>query len=156
LSQTISGVIDQLVHIEHGICQLIGRDLVLVANYYIGNIGGVKDGQHLVEDIAVASSVLSGDGDAVLVSRIKVRDDLGDGSFTSFTSMLMPPNNFLGGNNFGPWIDHWGFSWCFGWFNDYRGFSFFDNWGSSLFHCGHRGRLGASTEYQCCNHHDCK
>ena len=144
--KTIHGVVDQFIHIKHGVCQLIGCHLVLIANNDIRDFRSIQQWQHLVEDLAITASVLSCHRDAVFVGRIEVRNDLCDCSFTGIASVLMPPNNFLRRNHVRPWIFFSGFSgrsfsWGFG-----RGFSFRRSLGG--FFGGGRRRRSAGAQHQ--------
>jgi len=149
---TVFGMVDQFVHIEHGVCQLIGRDLILVANNHIGHIRGVQDRQHLVEDIAIASGIFRRYFDAVGIGGVEVLYNFCNRGFAFGAGVLVPPNNFFGGNNASPRINHWGFGrgfchdWSFG-----RGFG--HDWG--LGRGGGFCCFSASAEHQGGNQDDC-
>ena len=104
-SQAVFGMVNQFVHVKHSVSQLIGRDLILIANHHIRDIRGVQDGEHLVEDITIAASVFGSDFDAVFVGIVEVVHNFLDCGFAGGTGVLMPPHNFLGWHDIRPGIN---------------------------------------------------
>ncbi len=106
--------VDQGVHVNQRVSQLVGSSLVLVSNNQIGNIGSVQDGQHFVEDISIGALVFGGHGDAILIGLVEFINNGQQGFFASL-GVIVPENNALARRiNASPFVNNGGFGGNFG------------------------------------------